>query len=214
MSSAIALLSGGIDSAVSLVMALKKRIKVKEAITFNYGQKAAKQEIRSARIICRRYCIRHRVFNIKWLGKLAPNALTDRRKPLPKPVDKQAITVDISRQVWIPNRNALFINIAAAMAEADNYKYIITGFNREEARNFPDNSIDFIKAINITLSYSTLNKVKVISFTDKMDKSQIIRKARALDINLADTWSCYESGRKSCGRCESCLRRLAADDTD
>lgn len=211
MSSAIVLLSGGIDSTVSLVMALKKGIKVKEAVTFDYGQKAARQEIRCAQLICRRYRIRHRVFDVRWLGKLASNALTDNTKPVPKPDRGRPIASRISRLVWIPNRNALFINIAAAIAESRRYKYIITGFNREEARNFPDNSVDFIRAVNIMLSYSTLTKVRVISLTGRMDKNRIVRKAQALDINLADTWSCYEGGPKPCGRCESCIRRGVPD---
>ncbi|MFH1228435.1 MAG: 7-cyano-7-deazaguanine synthase QueC [Planctomycetota bacterium] len=207
MSDAIALLSGGLDSAVSLAIALRKGIKVKEAVTFDYGQKAVRQEIRCARILCRGHNIRHRVFDIRWLGRLAPNALIDRNKSLPRPKPGSPIAKEISRQVWIPNRNALFISIAAAIAEAKGYQCIIAGFNLEEARSFPDNSIDFINAINITLSYSTLNKVKVVSFTGRMDKKGIIRKARALKINPADTWSCYQGGRKPCGRCESCLRR-------
>ncbi|MFA5795074.1 MAG: 7-cyano-7-deazaguanine synthase QueC [Candidatus Brocadiia bacterium] len=207
MPDAIALLSGGLDSAVSLSIALRKGIKVKEAVTFDYGQKAVRQEIRCARRICRKYHIRHQVFDIRWLGRLSPNALIDRNKSLPSPRPGSAITKEISRQVWIPNRNALFINIAAAMAEARGYQHIITGFNLEEARNFPDNSIDFINAINITLRYSTLNKVKVVSFTGRMDKKAIMRRARMLKINLSDTWSCYQGGRKPCGRCESCLRR-------
>src|SRR3989339_230180 len=193
----IILLSGGLDSAVSLALALRKGLKVKLALTFDYGQKSAKQEIRSARFLCRRYHIKHQVFNLKWLGKLAANPLTDKTKPIPKRIS--------SALVWIPNRNALFINIAASFAEALGYRYIITGFNKEEAVNFPDNSIPFINAVNQTLKYSTLKgNVKVVSFTAKMDKKQMTSQARKLGLPLDKLWSCYEGGKQPCGVCESC----------
>ncbi|MEK7310053.1 MAG: 7-cyano-7-deazaguanine synthase QueC [Planctomycetota bacterium] len=196
----IILLSGGLDSAVSLALALRKGLKVKLALTFEYGQKSAQQEIRSARFLCRKYHIPHKVFNLKWLGKLAANPLTDKTKPIPKRF--------ASHLVWIPNRNALFINIAASFAEALGYRYIITGFNKEEAVNFPDNSVAFINAINQTLKYSTLHgNVKVVSFTSKMNKKQMIDQARKLGLPLDKLWSCYEGGKAPCGACESCLHR-------
>jgi 7-cyano-7-deazaguanine synthase len=202
---AIALLSGGLDSAVSSALSLKKGYKIKLAITFDYGQKAVKQEIRSAKYFCKRYYIKHEIFNVKWLGKLASNPLTDKTRPVPHKI--------ASHLVWIPNRNGLFINIAGCFAEALSYQYIITGFNREEARNFPDNSIAFINFINKSLSYSTLKGVKVISFTARMDKPQIIEKALDLNLSLDKLWSCYEGSKKPCGVCESCSRRLSASGT-
>ncbi|MEW6026183.1 MAG: 7-cyano-7-deazaguanine synthase QueC [Planctomycetota bacterium] len=199
-SKSLILLSGGLDSAVSLALALKKGLKVKLALTFDYGQKSAKQEISSAKFLCCKFHIKHQVFNLKWLGKLAANPLTDKSKPVPQKI--------ASALVWIPNRNALFINIAAAFAEKLNYKYIITGFNKEEAVNFPDNSIPFISAVNKTLRYSTLKgNVKVVSFTARMDKKQMTAQARKLGLPLERLWSCYESGKTPCGTCESCRRR-------
>src|SRR3989339_684341 len=218
----IVLLSGGLDSAVSLALAIRKGLKVKSALTFDYGQKSARQEIRSARFLCRKYHIKHRIFNLKWLGKLAANPLTDKTKPIPHCGRQSPPLLSSPRWgegrgrgdfysshlVWIPNRNALFINIAASFAEALGYRYIITGFNKEEAVNFPDNSIPFINAVNQTLKYSTLKgNVKVVSFTAKMDKKQMTSQARRLGLPLDKLWSCYEGGKTPCGVCESCLRR-------
>jgi len=200
----IVLLSGGLDSSVSLALALRKGLKVKSALTFDYGQKSAGQEIRAARMLSRKYRINHKVFNLKWLGKLVSNPLIDKTKPVPHPSEYSKIT---SKSVWIPNRNALFINIAASFAEALGYQYIITGFNKEEAVNFPDNSIPFINAINKTLHYSTLKSITVISPTAKMDKKQIIMQGKKLGLPLDKLWSCYEGGKQPCGLCESCRRR-------
>jgi 7-cyano-7-deazaguanine synthase len=209
----IVLLSGGLDSAVSLALAIEKGIQVNSSLTFDYGQKSARQEIRAARMLSRKYCIKHKVFNLKWLGKLASNPLTDRSKRVPHPpvfqrTDRSEYSKIASELVWIPNRNALFINIAASFAEALDYQYIITGFNKEEAINFPDNSIAFINSINKTLHYSTLKNIKVISFTAKMNKQQIIREGKRLRLSLDKLWSCYEGGKQPCGLCESCQRRF------
>ncbi|MFH0888973.1 MAG: 7-cyano-7-deazaguanine synthase QueC [Planctomycetota bacterium] len=220
----VVLLSGGLDSAVSLALAVKKGFRINLALTFDYGQKSAGQEIRAAGMLSRKYHIRHTVFNLKWLGKLASNPLTDKTKPVPHPskynksASKPACAKPSAktRSVWIPNRNALFINIAASFAEASGYQYIIAGFNKEEAVNFPDNSIQFINAINKTLHYSTLplrsrlsearKNITVISLTAKMDKKEIIKQGKKLGLPLDKLWSCYEGGKKQCGLCESCQR--------
>lgn len=210
----IVLLSGGLDSSVSLALALKRGLRVKLALIFDYGQKAARQEIKAGRAIARFYNVRLRIIKIKWLGEVAwqsglikgrlkkirPNDLVDSRK-----------MYNIAKAVWVPNRNALFINIAAAFAETLKYPYIITGFNREEARTFPDNSTGFVKAINKTLRFSTLSKVKVVSYTSKMTKPQIYKQGLRLNVPLDDTWSCYRGTRKPCGYCESCCRRKKAE---
>jgi 7-cyano-7-deazaguanine synthase len=196
---AVILLSGGLDSAVSLTLAIRLGYQIRLAITFDYGQKAARPEIKSAQRLVRARHITHLVIKLKWLGRIAANALTNNNKPIPHGFNSKA--------VWIPNRNGLFINIAASYAEAMGYQYIITGFNKEEAINFPDNSVAFINSVNRVLQYSTLNKVKVISLTARMNKKQIIRQARNLRLSLDKLWSCYEGGRKPCGVCESCRHR-------
>ena len=61
----------------------------------------------------------------------------------------------------MPNRNGLFLNIAGSFADSENYDYILIGANKEEAQTFPDNTIDFINAINKEFEYSTQKKPKV-----------------------------------------------------
>lgn len=209
MKKAIILLSGGLDSAVSLALAIKAGYKITLALTFDYGQKSARQEIKASGKLCRQFRIKHQVFNLKWLGKLANNALTNKHKPIPSFSHLSSFSLSSLSAVWIPNRNGLFINIAASYAEALGQKYIITGFNKEEAINFPDNSIGYINAANKVLQFSTLTKVRVISFTARMDKRQIISQARRLRLNLNELWSCYEGGPTPCGVCESCRHRIS-----
>ena len=111
---------------------------------------------------------------------------------------------------WVPNRNGLFINLAACYAENLNADLIICGFNREEGIDFPDNSSEYVEAVNQGLTYSTLNKVKLVSFVQNMDKMEIIEAAQILAIDFRLLWSCYRPGDKPCGQCPSCLRNREA----
>jgi 7-cyano-7-deazaguanine synthase len=106
---------------------------------------------------------------------------------------------------WIPNRNSLFINICAVIAEYRGFKYIVVGFNRDEAENFPDNTQEFLDAINDSLRYSTNNQVSVISPTCKLTKAEIVQIALDLDLPLNRIYSCYKGVSPMCGECPSCF---------
>ncbi len=197
----VVLLSGGLDSTVSLAAALGK-MDVALALTFDYGQRAARREREAAARIARRYGIPHRTIRIPWLAPLTRTALVNLRARLPRHEKSRRS----ARAVWVPNRNGLFIGIAAAHAESLGARRLVTGFNREEAATFPDNSAAFVRATNRALSFSTANGVRVVSYTAGLDKKGIVRLGRRLGAPLELVWPCYEGGRRWCGTCESCLR--------
>lgn len=201
----VAILSGGLDSTVSLAAATR-RMDVVLALTFDYGQRAAKRERAASAKIARHYEIPHRVIAIPWLAGLTGTALVNRRAKLPK----NELSERSAKAVWVPNRNGVFIEIAAAHAESLGAARLITGFNKEEAATFPDNSPAYVSAVNRALSFSTANGVEVVSFTGALDKKGIVALGRRLDAPLRHIWPCYEGGRAWCGECESCLRSLRA----
>ena len=61
----IVLLSSGLDSVVSLAIS-KEEYNITLALTFDYGQKAAKREINSAKKITDFYKIDHKVIKLDW----------------------------------------------------------------------------------------------------------------------------------------------------
>jgi len=201
----VAILSGGLDSTVSLAAAMQ-RMKVVLAITFDYGQRAAKRERAASARIARHYGIPHRVIPIPWLARITGTALVNRKAKIPR----NEMSTRSAKAVWVPNRNGVFIEIAAAHAESLGANRLITGFNKEEAATFPDNSAAYVGAVNRALSYSTANRVQVVSFTGALDKKGIVALGRRLDAPLQHIWPCYEGGRTWCGECESCLRSLRA----
>ncbi len=201
----VAILSGGLDSTVSLAVAVRK-MEVVLALTFDYGQRAARRERGASAKIARHFRIPHRAIATPWLAALTRTALVNRKAALPR----HEMSERSAKAVWVPNRNGVFIEIAAAHAESAGATRLITGFNREEAATFPDNSKAYVGAVNRSLSYSTANGVRVVSYTIDLDKRAIVRLGRKIGAPLEHIWPCYEGGRAWCGSCESCLRSLRA----
>lgn len=214
----VVLLSGGLDSTVALAQA-RLDGPVLLALTFDYGQRAAAAEIRAAGRICDRYGLPHRVVQLPFLSEITTSALVNRDSAVPElSADQLAdatVTAGTARAVWVPNRNGIMINIAAAFAESLRADRVVAGFNREEAQTFPDNSLDFVRAASQALAFSTLNRVRVVSPTLLLDKKEIVALGRRLGAPLDLVWSCYHGGEAMCGRCESCQRfRRAMEQQD
>lgn len=193
----------------------QRRFKVALALTFDYGQRAAKREIAAARKFCGSYGIPHKVLALPWLSIISRSALTDRSNPLPRysPAEigkSKKAEMRSAAAVWVPNRNAIFANIAAAYAEAIECDVIIAGFNAEEARTFPDNSRRFVTSLNRTLRSSTLIRPKVICPTQDMTKKDIAALSTKFKLRPQFFWSCYRGGARMCGHCESCARVVRA----
>ena len=195
----IILLSGGLDSLVALG-AYKDEYNINLALTFNYGQKSAKQEILSSRKICDYYKINHKIINLDWLKDITHTALVSDDKI---PAENLG-TEDSAKSVWVPNRNGLFLNIAAAFADSYKYDYIIFGANKDEGKTFPDNTEQFRSLASNLFEYSTLQKPKVIAPLINYTKDDIVKIAVEKRIPLEFVRSCYNSDVAHCGQCESC----------
>src|SRR5690606_31317486 len=121
---------------------------------------------------------------------------------------------ETAKAVWVPNRNGVLINIAAAYVERFRARRVVVGFNREEATTLPDNSEAFLEQATRSLSFSTLNGVEVFCYTTRMNKVEICERLKKLEKRFPHelVWSCYHSGSEPCGRCESCGRHARALD--
>ena len=203
MAKSVILLSGGLDSLVSLGLASQK-YNVKLALTFDYGQKAAQTEIKASSKICEYYNIEHKVIKLDFLKDITKTSLCS-EEAVPTG-DGLLNPSDSAKNVWVPNRNGVFVNIAAAYADSFKIDYVVIGANKEEAVTFTDNSEQFIVDVNEALESSTNYDVKVIAPLIDMDKNQIVKKAIELNVPLKDINSCYNASEKHCGKCESCSR--------
>lgn len=201
MTKGIILLSGGLDSLVSLGIGIEK-YGISLALTFDYGQKAVEQEISTSKNICDYYKIEHKVIKLDWLKEVTHTALVS-NEDLPEGIDNPEQS---AKSVWVPNRNGLFLNIAGSFADGNDYDYIIIGANTEEGQTFPDNTQEFIDKIDAEFEYSTQKHPKVVAPLINSDKNDIVKLALEHKIPLEFVRSCYASGEKHCGKCESCTR--------
>lgn len=213
--SAVVLLSGGLDSSANLAIACE-RDSVSLALHVDYGQRAEVSEWLASKKLCEFYGVKIERVEIPWLGRMGGSSLTDASQAVPhlrqNQLDEMKTITASAKAVWVPNRNGILINLAAAYAERSGATRVLVGFNREEATTFPDNSSDFLKAASGALSYSTANGVEVFCYTTAMDKREIVRELRGLKkpFPFDLVWSCYYSGEKPCGHCESCGRFIRA----
>ncbi len=203
----LVLLSAGLDSTVNLKLA-SLRGNVLLALTFDYGQVAREQEIKRSALICRELGVPHKVVELPWLREIAKSGLLSGE--VPRIRDGKELGKRSWEQVWVPGRNLLFISIGVAFAEAMEADGVVCGFNKEEGEIFPDNSPSFVSAMNSLLQYASLREIKVISFTQDMDKGEIARLGWEIGAPLQHCWPCYLGGEEICGECESCFRFLRA----
>lgn len=172
MTKGIILLSGGLDSLVSLGVGIEK-YGISLALTFDYGQKAVEQEISTSKNICDYYKIEHKVIKLDWLKEVTHTALVS-NEDLPEGIDNPEQS---AKNVWVPNRNGLFLNIAGSFADGNDYDYIIIGANKEEGQTFPDNTQEFIDKIDAEFEYSTQKHPKVVAPLINSDKNDIVKLA-------------------------------------
>ena len=208
MNKAIVLLSGGLDSVVSLSVIKEKCTEI-IALTFNYGQKSYLAEKKAAEQVSQYYKIENKVIDLDWLSVISTSSLT-KKDTIPyiskDNLDNISIAQNTAKSVWVPNRNGLFVNIAACFAEAYNYDTIIIGANKEEGTTFKDNTIKFVNAINTSLENSVNSKIKLVAPLINMTKEEIVNIAIQQNVPLELIHSCYISEEKHCGFCESCQR--------
>jgi 7-cyano-7-deazaguanine synthase len=201
MNKSIILLSGGLDSLVSLGYSKAKTdYNVELALTFDYGQKSAKTEISASQKICQYYNIKHNIIKLDWLEEITNTALVSDKEP----PSEGFSTKSSAEAVWVPNRNGLFLNIAASFCDSYGYNYILYGANKEEGATFSDNTEEFRTQISKCFETSTLAHPRVIAPLINYNKDDIVKIAVENKMPLELVRSCYNAGEKHCGKCESC----------
>ena len=168
----VVLLSGGLDSLVSIAAA-GDFCNVELALTFDYSQRAVEEEIEASSKIADFYGIEHRVVKLPFLSEITNNALVDDSVNL----EFKTLDENSAKAVWVPNRNGLFLNIAASFADSKKYDYVIIGANKEEAGTFPDNSEEFLTRADEFFKFSTMAQPKIFAPLKNLEKYEIINLA-------------------------------------
>lgn len=202
ISKVLVLCSSGLDSTYNLIEAVKK-FKHVEVAFFDYGQKAQAQEYLHVKKLCKHFKLEYTKIDLQWYKDVSTSStLLSNKKAVTKYNGINSIDGKAKPLEWVPNRNGVMVNIAAAYAEARGFEGIVIGINKEEAGRYPDNTVEFVDRCNALLEFSTLTKPIVFSFTSNMVKKEIFDN---FPSDMSEyVWSCYESYEKMCGSCESC----------
>jgi 7-cyano-7-deazaguanine synthase len=211
MKSAVVLLSGGIDSATTLAVAIAEGYQT-YALSFNYGQRHCIETEAARRVAKSLGAKEHRIVKID-LRVFGGSALTD-DVDVPKQRAEKEIASDIP-VTYVPARNTIFLAYALAWAEVISSNDIFIGINAIDYSGYPDCRPEFIEAFETLANVGTKAGVENRRFQIrtpliKLSKAEIIRKAVELGVDLALTHSCYDPTPEglACGECDSCLLRL------
>ena len=208
---AISVLSGGLDCTVATtVYANDYDI---HAITFNYGQKSFKQELKASKEICKKMNWTHEVIDLPWLSKISTSSLNT-SEDIPEVKEDELDDLEKSKSsassVWVPARNMVFTSIATSYAESIGAEIIIVGWDREEAATFPDNSKEFLNAFNELIEIGSPDNIKIEAPAIDLNKEEIVELGVKVGAPMELSYSCYAGREKHCGVCESCMRRKRA----
>ncbi len=205
MKKAVAIVSGGMDSAVALAIAKSQGY---ELITlhFNYNQRTQKKELECFQKLSKALnATNSYVIDLPFFEQIGASALTDHSIDVPTVGIQDGVPV-----TYVPFRNGIFLSIASAIAEKEGAKAIYIGVVEEDSSGYPDCRESYIKAMQKAINLGTKDdtNIEIKMPLVHMKKSQIVKKALELDVPLEFTWSCYKNEDEACGVCDSCRLRL------
>ncbi|MBU1862704.1 MAG: 7-cyano-7-deazaguanine synthase QueC [Candidatus Omnitrophica bacterium] len=203
---AVVLLSGGLDSTVTLYYARSKGYEPK-ALTVDYNQ-LHKIEIKKAQTTTKLLGLDHCIIPIAlpWKG----SALLDTTIPIPK--NRKAIANHEIPATYVPGRNTIFLSFALSWAEVADAQVIFIGANQLDYSGYPDCRGDFFQALQKSFTLGTKKGVEGAAIHIEtpllnMNKKEIILLGKELHVPFEQTWSCYQGAEKPCAACDACLLR-------
>lgn len=207
MSKALVLLSGGLDSATTLLQAVRDGFEA-SAASFHYGQRHS-VELERARVLAERYCKRH------FILRLDPVLFQNTALVEGGPAVPEAREIDDSIPItYVPARNILFLSHALALAESHEFDDIFIGVNALDYSGYPDCRPEFIEAFErmalLGMKRGVEGRpVRIRAPLMRLGKAEIVRLGVGLGLDFSLTSSCYAPGPsgKPCGVCDSCQLR-------
>jgi 7-cyano-7-deazaguanine synthase len=209
--SIVAILSGGLDSTTMLWHLANSGFRIREIITFNYAQRHSK-EVQNAIEVGKRfttefYPVNHEIVDLSNIGKLiAKGSLTGS-----DPVPHETYDSESQRVTIVPNRNMIFLSIAAGRAISIGAKHIGYAAHSSDYSVYPDCRPEFIEQMDKALHQGNLwDPVKLVAPFQHESKADVVQHGFELNVPFELTWSCYEGKDQPCLECGTCLERTEA----
>lgn len=209
MRRAVVLLSGGMDSAVTLALAHEQGFAC-HAISVAYGQRHVSELHAAARVAAMLGAVEHKIVDVDLRG-IGGSALT---ADIEVPQHDRVHAVDEIPVTYVPARNTIMLSIALGWAEVLNAGDIFCGVNAVDYSGYPDCRPAFIAAFEQLANVATKagvqgHDLRVRAPLLRMSKADIVREGARLGVDFSVTVSCYradEQGR-ACGKCDACALR-------
>ena len=196
-------LSGGMDST-TMLYDFQERIAL--AVSFDYGSKHNAREIPFARLHCQRLGIPHLVIPLDFMQRYFASSLLLGGEAIPEGnYDDENM-----RSTVVPFRNGIMLSVAAGLAETHGLSRVMIANHAGDHAIYPDCRPEFVKSMCEAVSHGTYAHLTVEAPYTHLTKTDIARRGKALGIDYAETWSCYQGGEKHCGRCGTCRERREA----
>ncbi len=203
---AVVLLSGGLDSATVLALAVEQGYAC-HALSLDYGQRH-QAELRAARRLAQTLgAVEHRLIRIG-LEQFGGSALTDMTIAVP---EQPAAGIPVT---YVPARNTVFLALALGWAEVLGARDLFIGVNAVDYSGYPDCRPEYIEAFERLAGLATRAGVEGARFhvhapLIRLSKAGIIQEGARLGLDYSLTVSCYQADAegRACGACDSCRLR-------
>lgn len=202
---AVVLVSGGMDSAVTLALAREGGFAC-HALSVAYGQRHSSELAAAAGLARSLGAVEHKTVSVD-LRSIGGSALT--------------ADIDVPEQggsgipvTYVPARNTIMLSIALGWAEVLGAADIFCGVNAVDYSGYPDCRPAFIEAFERLANLATKSGVegagiRVHAPLMAMSKADIARAGARLGIDFSATVSCYQADTegRACGHCDACRLR-------
>ena len=203
MKNIVILYSGGMDSSVALYQYSQQ---IRLAVSFDYGSKHNKTEIKYAAKNCKQLGIEHRIVEID-LNKMGfVSDLLQSGGDIP---DGHYEDENMKKTV-VPFRNGIMLSIAAGIAESMDCNKLLISNHAGDHAIYPDCRPDFIQSMSDAIRFGTYNKVEILAPFTNLTKREIALKGKEIEVPFENTYSCYNGQEKHCGTCGTCTERKEA----
>jgi 7-cyano-7-deazaguanine synthase len=212
---AVVLLSGGLDSATVLAVAMKDGFSC-HCLSFDYGQRHRMEIEYASKVAAHLGASEHRTLQVD-IGAFGGSALTDMELEVPVTgADTDSFSEGVIPVTYVPARNTVFLAYALGWAEVLPAFDIFIGVNSVDYSGYPDCRPEFVEAFESMANLATKagvegNRITIHAPLIHSSKDEIIRKGVSLGVDYSITVSCYQLGTdgSSCGECDSCRIRRA-----
>ncbi|MBA3870750.1 MAG: 7-cyano-7-deazaguanine synthase QueC [Anaerolineae bacterium] len=204
----VVIVSGGMDSVTLLQFLVKREKRDPAVMTFQYGQKHSR-EIDCAKAQVALLGIKaHMVVDLRATQAIfGTSALVSEDISIP---NIQDVVGDNQPATYVPNRNMLFLAYAVAYAESLKVNRVFYGAQAHDLYGYWDTTPEFLARLNDVYSLNRKDAVRIEAPFVQYSKADVLRTGVSLEVDYAQTWSCYAGQDKACGKCPTCAERLKA----